>query len=99
MLRVLRLAARVGALDGFPDPPPVTTPSDARAQLREAAAQAAVLLRNENGALPLNAPRRLAVIGPNAVRFSAQGGGSALNPDRVVTPVDGLRRALGTAPS
>jgi beta-glucosidase len=95
-LRVLRLAARVGALDGFPEPPPATTPSDARAQLREAAAQAAVLLRNENGALPLNGPRRLAVIGPNAVRFSAQGGGSAhVNPEHVVTPVDGLRRALG----
>ncbi|MER7544514.1 glycoside hydrolase family 3 C-terminal domain-containing protein [Spirillospora sp. NPDC127506] len=95
-LRVLRLAARVGALDGFPAPPPVTTPPDARAQVREAAARAAVLLRNENGALPLDAPRRLAVIGPNAVRFSAQGGGSAhVAPEHVVTPVEGLRRALG----
>ncbi|MFA1549525.1 glycoside hydrolase family 3 protein [Actinomadura chokoriensis] len=96
VLRVLRLAARVGALDGFPQPPMATTPPDARARLRDAAAQSAVLLRNENGALPLDAVRRLAVIGPNAVRFSAQGGGSAhVNPEHVVNPVEGLRRALG----
>lgn len=96
VLRILRLAARVGALDGFPEPAPVTTPPDARAQLRALAARACVLLRNEGGVLPLNVPRRLALIGPNAVRFSAQGGGSAhVNPEHVVSPVDGLRRALG----
>ncbi|MEU8802167.1 glycoside hydrolase family 3 C-terminal domain-containing protein [Spirillospora sp. NPDC048819] len=96
VLRVLRLAARVGALEGFPKPPPVTTPADARAQLRDAAARAAVLLRNENGALPLDGLRRLALIGPNAVQFSVQGGGSAhVNPEHVVSPVEGLRRALG----
>ncbi|QKG25971.1 glycoside hydrolase family 3 protein [Actinomadura verrucosospora] len=96
VLRILRLAARVGALEGFPEPAPVTTPPDAPAQLRALAARACVLLRNEGGALPLNVPRRLALIGPNAVRFSAQGGGSAhVNPEHVVSPVDGLRRALG----
>lgn len=96
VLRILRLAARVGALDGFPEPAPVTTPPDAPAQLRALAARACVLLRNEGGVLPLDAPRRLALIGPNAVRFSAQGGGSAhVNPEHVVSPVDGLRRALG----
>ncbi|TDC70655.1 beta-glucosidase [Actinomadura sp. GC306] len=95
VLRVLRLAARVGALEGFAEPPPVRTPADARARLRDAAARAAVLLRND-GVLPLAAPRRLALIGPNAVRFSAQGGGSAhVNPEHVVSPVEGLRRALG----
>ncbi|GAA0576382.1 beta-glucosidase [Actinomadura livida] len=95
VLRVLRLAARVGALEGFPEPPPATTPADARAQLRDAAARAAVLLRND-GVLPLAAPCRVALIGPNAVRFSAQGGGSAhVNPEHVVSPVEGLRRALG----
>ncbi|MCP9971099.1 hypothetical protein LUX57_43080 [Actinomadura madurae] len=39
VLRILRLAARVGALDGFPEPPPVTTPPDARDRLREVAAR------------------------------------------------------------
>lgn len=98
VLRVLRLAARVGALEGFPEPPPVRTPADARRQLRDAAARAAVLLRNEGGLLPLRSPRRLALIGPNAVRFGAQGGGSAhVEPEHVVTPAEGLRRALGDA--
>ncbi|MFB4304219.1 glycoside hydrolase family 3 protein [Actinomadura sp. NTSP31] len=96
VLRILRLAARVGALEGFPEPASVTTPADAPAQLRALAARACVLLRNEGGVLPLNVPRKLALIGPNAVRFSAQGGGSAhVNPEHVVSPVDGLRRALG----
>lgn len=98
VLRVLRLAARVGALEGFPEPSPVRTPADARRQLRDAAARAAVLLRNEGGLLPLRSPRRLALIGPNAVRFGAQGGGSAhVEPEHVVTPAEGLRRALGDA--
>lgn len=98
VLRVLRLAARVGALEGFPEPPPVRTPADARRQLRDAAARAAVLLRNEGGLLPLRSPRRLALVGPNAVRFGAQGGGSAhVEPEHVVTPAEGLRRALGDA--
>ncbi|MFC4906196.1 beta-glucosidase [Actinomadura gamaensis] len=96
VLRILRLAARVGVLDGFPEPAPVSTPSDAREQLRDLAARGMVLLRNEGGVLPLNAPRRIALIGPNAVRFGAQGGGSAhVNPEHVVTPLEGLRRVLG----
>ncbi|MDL4771711.1 glycoside hydrolase family 3 protein [Actinomadura xylanilytica] len=98
VLRILRLAARVGALDGFPGPPPATTPADARDQLRELASRGMVLLRNEGGALPLNAPGRIALIGPNAVRFAAQGGGSAhVTPAHVVTPEEGLRQALGDA--
>ncbi|MFD0691196.1 glycoside hydrolase family 3 protein [Actinomadura fibrosa] len=96
VLRLLRLAARVGALEGAPEPPRATTPPDARDRLRDLAVRGAVLLRNEGGALPLNAPGRVALIGPNAVRFSAQGGGSAhVNPEHVVSPVEGLRRALG----
>lgn len=47
VIRVLRLAARVGALDGHPAPPPVTTPEDARTRLRKLAAQGMVLLHNE----------------------------------------------------
>ena len=89
-LRVLRLAARTGALRGFPVPEPVTTPADARDRLRALAAQAAVLLRND-GMLPLSPSTRIALIGPNALRFGAQGGGSAhVNPEHVVTPAEGL---------
>ncbi|MFI0450446.1 glycoside hydrolase family 3 C-terminal domain-containing protein [Actinomadura sp. 6N118] len=95
VLRILRLAARVGALDGVPAPAPASTPDDARDQLREFAARACVLLAND-GVLPLDAPRKVALLGPNAVRFSAQGGGSAhVSPVHVVTPYEGLRRVLG----
>lgn len=96
VLRLLRLAARAGALDGVPEPRPVTTPPDAREQLRALAAQGMVLLRNEGDVLPLAPAGNIALIGPNAVRFSAQGGGSAhVNPSHIVTPVEGLRRVFG----
>ena len=97
VLRLLRLASRVGALEGYPPPPPVTTPDDARAQLREFAARSMVLLRND-GLLPLPPVRRIALLGENAVHLAAQGGGSAhVSPDHVVSPLEGLSRALPEA--
>ncbi|MBB5135627.1 beta-glucosidase [Thermocatellispora tengchongensis] len=97
VLRVLRLAARTGALEGAPAPPAPAVPRDVRDRLRELAVRGSVLLRND-GLLPLRAEglRRVALIGPNAVRLAAQGGGSAhVTPERVVTPLEGLRRMLG----
>ncbi|MFI1380891.1 beta-glucosidase [Embleya sp. NPDC020886] len=94
--RVLRLAARVGVL-GDRTPATTTTPADAVATLRAISAQAMVLLGND-GALPLDAAAlsRVALIGPNALRLSAQGGGSAhVNPEHVVSIPEGLRAALG----
>ncbi|MFD5636315.1 glycoside hydrolase family 3 C-terminal domain-containing protein [Streptomyces sp. NPDC127077] len=92
-----------------PQPEPVCAPSApeptpsgigrdrARALLREAVAASTVLLRNR-GVLPLD-PARLrtvAVIGAHAVLPRTQGGGSAgVFPERVVTPLDGIRDALG----
>ncbi|SCE20629.1 beta-glucosidase, partial [Streptomyces sp. IgraMP-1] len=94
--RLLRLASRVGALeDSAPSAPPPPPPG-ARAVARRVAASSAVLLRND-GTLPLR-PGRLrtvAVIGPHAVRPRVQGGGSAeVFPERVVSPLEGLRAAL-----
>lgn len=70
---------------------------EARALLRETVAASAVLLRNR-GVLPLD-PSRLrtvAVIGAHAALPRTQGGGSAgVFPERVVTPLDGIRAALG----
>jgi beta-glucosidase len=105
VLRLLRLAARVGALDGIdpPAPPAVPWPDDAvAAELREGATAGFVLLRNANveaaPALPLDRPvlRRVAVLGPNAEVARTLGGGSAtVFPPYAVSPVEGLRAALG----
>ena len=102
VLRILRLARRVGALgrgsasangatsNGGPvlaDP----------ALLRRCAAAAFTLLSNEGGVLPLDpgTARRIALIGPNAVSPVTQGGGSATVPQvSVSTPADALTEAL-----
>lgn len=98
--RLLRLAARVGALEGVEPaaPPPAPVPEAAvSALLREAAAAGMVLLGND-GVLPL-APdglRTVAVIGPNAARARAQGGGSAtVHAPYTVSPLAGLTEAFG----
>jgi len=98
--RVLRLAARVGALEGVAPaaPPPAPWP-EARiaAELREAAAAGFVLARNDGDLLPLDpgALRRVAVLGPNAAAGRTLGGGSAtVFPPHVVGPLAGLRGAL-----
>ncbi|QGV80787.1 beta-glucosidase family protein [Streptomyces ficellus] len=92
---VLRLAARVGALDGtepaVTDPP---APVDGDALAREIAHRSFVLLRNE-GALPLAPGHRVALIGAAARDARILGGGSAqVFPAHTVSPLDGLTAAL-----
>ncbi len=82
VLRLLRLAARVGALEGVaPAAPRAAAWSDAEvtAELRATAAAGVVLARNEGSLLPLDraALRRVAVLGPNAAVARTLGGGSA----------------------
>jgi beta-glucosidase len=99
--RLLRLAARVGALDGA-DPAAAPAPERPEAEevavlLRAAAAAGSVLVRNQDGTLPLAAEglRRVAVVGPNAAVARTQGGGSVrVTPGYAVSPLDGLRAAL-----
>ncbi|WP_437575407.1 beta-glucosidase [Sorangium sp. So ce887] len=99
--RLLRLAARVGALEGVAPaaPAPAQLPAAEAARLvRETAAAGMVLVRNQGDALPLDAAslRRVAVIGPSAAQGRIQGGGSAsVHPHYAVSPLDGLRAALG----
>ncbi|MFF0190485.1 glycoside hydrolase family 3 protein [Streptomyces sp. NPDC005244] len=92
---VLRLAARVGILQGAE--PVVTEPPatvDGEALAREIARRAFVLVRNE-GALPLAEGRRVALIGAAARDARVLGGGSAtVFPARVISPLDGLTAAL-----
>ncbi len=127
VLRLLRLARRVGRLtapwapDGEPPPSPAAAaearvtaraaaPEEAEfALLRRTATRGMVLLRNEDGLLPLDPPpgpaglggapmgglKSLTLIGPNAVSPYLQGGGSAFVPAiRTVGFVEGLRAAL-----
>ncbi len=67
---------------------------DTRELIRRAEVAAMVLLKNDGGLLPLGlTTQRLALIGPNAADGKAQGGGSAqVTPERVVGPLDALRR-------
>jgi beta-glucosidase len=103
--RLLRLAARVGALAGAPTAParPLAPPArggSGTALLREAAAAAMVLVRNDSAVLPLDrgSLQRIAVLGPNAAEPAIQGGGTAgVTPQYTVSPLDGLRAALGDA--
>jgi beta-glucosidase len=99
VLRILRLAARVGALEGTsPAAVPSFDSSEVASTLRDAAAAGFVLVRNERSLLPLRggALSRLAVLGPSAARARTVGGGSAtVYPPYVSSPLDGLRDALG----
>ena len=109
--RIVRLAERVGALSGLPGE---TLPFDASgatedpagdevvALLTEAAARSTVVLRNEGGLLPVatgpDGPRRIALIGHNAVEPFTQGGGSAfVTPPHVSEPLEALRAAFPEA--
>lgn len=105
VLRLLRFAARLGALEGIaplvdshslPAPPPAEAP-EIRDLLRSAAARGTVLLRNEGKILPLDpvALRSIAIIGPAAASPRTNGGGSAtVVAPATVSPLAALRAVL-----
>jgi len=99
VLRILRLAARVGALEDGPPARALAAPGPdsvaVATELRAAAVAGFVLARND-GLLPLSRSRlrQLAVIGPNAEVARTLGGGSAtVFAPYTVSPLDGLRAA------
>ena len=97
--RLLRITLRAGVLENSEaiEEHSIDRPEQ-RALVRRAAAEAIVLLRNED-VLPFDAASltRLAVIGPNADPAVIQGGGSAqVGPHYTVSPLEGLRERAGS---
>lgn len=97
VIRILRLAARVGALEGVERPSYTPRIVDNIAVARSLASEGSVLLRNEGQALPWTSrPASIAVIGDNAKRVRTQGGGSAtVIPTHVVTPLAAIEAEFG----
>jgi beta-glucosidase len=101
--RVLRLAARVGALAGAPEsvPPENRPPAiDGPGLAREVAARSFVLAANRDGVLPLDvsALGSFAVIGALGRDARVLGGGSAtVFPEHIVSPLEGLSAVLPDA--
>ena len=95
--RILTQLARFGLL-GEPAPRPGIDAGAHARVARDVALAAAVLLRNERGALPLTGAdlRDLAVIGPTAQSPLIGGGGSArVIPAHAESPLAALRRRAG----
>lgn len=68
------------------------------ALLRKAAAESIVLLKNDNGILPIDKTKvkKVAIVGGNAKAAILSGGGSAaLKPSYFTSPFDGIVNALG----
>ena len=81
VLRVLRMAQRVGALDGLAPSGELRDDVgdvDVREVLRRLVSRSMVVLRDDEHALPVapDGVTRIALLGPNAVHPFQQGGGS-----------------------
>ncbi len=97
--RVLFLLFRTGKMEGASPilSGSVNTPEH-QLLARRAAEEAIILLKNEQGLLPLDpAPnKKIAVIGPNAADLTVSGGGSSrLFPPYVVQPLEAIQSLLG----
>ena len=95
--RILRVADFTGRLDNPEEKPEESNNLvEDRVLIRKAGSEGMVLLKNED-VLPFNKEKikKIAVIGPNALKGQYLGGGSAsLNPHYVVHPLDGIQAAL-----
>ncbi len=94
--RLLILIARCLPGKTPPNPSAVDTP-ERRALAREIARQSITLLKNERDVLPIPpAVRKVAVIGLNANARVSGGGSSLVKGPYWITPLEGLREALGS---
>jgi len=97
---VLGLLDRAGRLGDTTEPPERTLDDPAHRELAfEAAVSGMVLLHDDGGLLPLEAPSSVALIGPNVDPGRIQGGGSSIVfPHRTVPLPDALAAALDGVP-
>lgn len=97
--RILRLKYQLGLFDAPVRPAAsVQTANDARGIAKELATQSLVLLKNDNGVLPLSpSVKRIAVIGPLANSPVDQMGSWVMDarPEEVETPLTSLQRKFG----
>lgn len=96
--RILRLMDRLHMLEGTKRLPGAYNKPEHRQAAYETAAESVVLLKNEEASLPLQSGklRRLLIIGENAARTHAGGGGSAeIKTLYEISPLLGLYGRLG----
>jgi beta-glucosidase len=96
--RILGVVAKAGAFENPEEAPEkAVDKAEHRKLAREVAGEGMVLLKNENGVLPLKV-KSLAVIGPNANVARIMGGGSSqVNPHYAITPLEGITNKCGDA--
>lgn len=92
---VLYLIDRIKGLKPSVEPPERSNDSpEIRRVIRQAGIEGLTLLKNKGNVLPISPKKKIAVIGPNAKRAIAHGGGSAsLNPLYTVNPFEGIAAA------
>jgi beta-glucosidase len=97
--RLLRVRFQAGLFDTSHRVDETVIHSDAHKQLaRQAAGEGMVLMKNNSGLLPLDVKKikSIAVIGPNAATARTGGGGSSMVvPVYGVSPLQGLKNAVG----
>jgi beta-glucosidase len=95
--RVLKLIIRTGKLDGRQSAGSVNT-IEHQQLARDVAAEAMVLLKNDNAVLPIKPGtiETIAAIGPSALGWQIGGGGSSrVDPPHVIDPLTALKAKLG----
>ncbi|WP_226960709.1 beta-glucosidase family protein [Thalassotalea sp. LPB0316] len=96
--RILRLMFRVGLMDEKRLKGARNT-KEHQLAARKIASEGIVLLKNEANVLPLEKPKlqNVLILGPNANRVHALGGGSSeVKTPYEITPLQGLKQALGS---
>ncbi|MBC8988288.1 glycoside hydrolase family 3 C-terminal domain-containing protein [Pedobacter sp. N36a] len=96
--RILRVMFKTGMMDKSRKPGKFATKEHQQTALK-IAEEAIVLLKNKDQVLPLNASKikNIAVIGTNATKLNAMGGGSSqVKPTYEITPLMGIENYMGS---